>query len=72
MVHGLASVFIFLFSEDLFSPLQNMCVCPEEESVLMSSFVSTLSALSIKQGDYQTMITFPLEHFTLFKTKNLI
>uniref|UniRef100_A0A671YR64 NCK associated protein 1 like n=1 Tax=Sparus aurata TaxID=8175 RepID=A0A671YR64_SPAAU len=30
-------------------PLQNMYVCPEEESVLMSSFVSTLSALSIKQ-----------------------
>uniref|UniRef100_A0A3P9HZN5 NCK associated protein 1 like n=1 Tax=Oryzias latipes TaxID=8090 RepID=A0A3P9HZN5_ORYLA len=29
--------------------IQNMCVCPEEESVLLSSFVSTLSALSIKQ-----------------------
>ncbi|XP_029682834.1 nck-associated protein 1-like [Takifugu rubripes] len=29
--------------------IQNMCVCPEEESVLMSSFVSTLSGLSIKQ-----------------------
>nr|XP_046239235.1 nck-associated protein 1-like [Scatophagus argus] len=29
--------------------MQNMYVCPEEESVLMSSFVSTLSALSIKQ-----------------------
>uniref|UniRef100_A0A8C6LBH8 NCK associated protein 1 like n=1 Tax=Nothobranchius furzeri TaxID=105023 RepID=A0A8C6LBH8_NOTFU len=27
----------------------NMYVCPEEESVLFSSFVSTLSALSIKQ-----------------------
>uniref|UniRef100_A0A8C8E3V5 NCK associated protein 1 like n=1 Tax=Oryzias sinensis TaxID=183150 RepID=A0A8C8E3V5_9TELE len=27
----------------------NMSVCPEEESVLLSSFVSTLSALSIKQ-----------------------
>uniref|UniRef100_A0A3B5B3D4 NCK associated protein 1 like n=1 Tax=Stegastes partitus TaxID=144197 RepID=A0A3B5B3D4_9TELE len=31
--------------------IQNMYVCPEEESVLMSSFVSTLSALSIKQVD---------------------
>nr|XP_043880478.1 nck-associated protein 1-like isoform X2 [Solea senegalensis] len=31
--------------------MQNMCVCPEEESVLMTSFVSTLSALSIKQVD---------------------
>lgn len=29
--------------------IQNMYVCPEEESVLMSSFVSTLSALSVKQ-----------------------
>uniref|UniRef100_A0A8C6LDL2 NCK associated protein 1 like n=1 Tax=Nothobranchius furzeri TaxID=105023 RepID=A0A8C6LDL2_NOTFU len=29
--------------------IQNMYVCPEEESVLFSSFVSTLSALSIKQ-----------------------
>uniref|UniRef100_A0A665TKF3 NCK associated protein 1 like n=1 Tax=Echeneis naucrates TaxID=173247 RepID=A0A665TKF3_ECHNA len=31
--------------------IQNMHVCPEEESVLMSSFVSTLSALSVKQVD---------------------
>ncbi|KAM6981225.1 nck-associated protein 1-like [Aplochiton taeniatus] len=31
--------------------MQTMCVCPEEESVLMTSFVSTLSALSIKQVD---------------------
>ncbi|CAN9511818.1 unnamed protein product [Ophioblennius macclurei] len=29
--------------------IQNMHVCPEEESVLLSSFVSILSALSIKQ-----------------------
>lgn len=34
------------------SSLQNIYVCPEEESVLMSSFVSTLSALSVKQGDH--------------------
>ncbi|XP_047438641.1 nck-associated protein 1-like [Mugil cephalus] len=31
--------------------IQNMYVCPEEESVLLTSFVSTLSALSIKQVD---------------------
>uniref|UniRef100_A0A3Q1CLI1 NCK associated protein 1 like n=1 Tax=Amphiprion ocellaris TaxID=80972 RepID=A0A3Q1CLI1_AMPOC len=37
-------------SNHLYS-LQNMYVCPEEESVLMTSFVSTLSALSIKQVD---------------------
>lgn len=29
--------------------IQNMYVCPEEESVLLSSFVSTISALSVKQ-----------------------
>ncbi|KAM9799180.1 nck-associated protein 1-like [Syngnathus typhle] len=29
--------------------IQNMHVCPEEESVLLSSFVSTLSVLSVKQ-----------------------
>ncbi|KAM9758995.1 nck-associated protein 1-like isoform 1-T1 [Menidia menidia] len=29
--------------------MQNMYVCPEEESVLMTSFVSSLSALSVKQ-----------------------
>ncbi|XP_040890168.1 nck-associated protein 1-like [Toxotes jaculatrix] len=29
--------------------IQNMYVCPEEESVLLSSFVSSLSTLSIKQ-----------------------
>ncbi|KAG1934383.1 nck-associated protein 1-like [Pimephales promelas] len=31
--------------------IQGMCVCPEEESVLMSSFVSTLSAMSLKHLD---------------------
>lgn len=40
--------------ETSLSLLQNMYVCPEEESVLMSSFVSTLSALSVKQGKHHT------------------
>ncbi|XP_051528230.1 nck-associated protein 1-like isoform X1 [Myxocyprinus asiaticus] len=31
--------------------IQGMLVCPEEESVLMSSFVSTLSAMSLKHLD---------------------
>lgn len=31
--------------------IQGMLVCPEEESLLMSSFVSTLSALSLKHLD---------------------
>uniref|UniRef100_A0A8C4GQB0 Nck-associated protein 1-like n=1 Tax=Dicentrarchus labrax TaxID=13489 RepID=A0A8C4GQB0_DICLA len=32
--------------------IQNIYVCPEEESVLMSSFVSNLSALSVKQEEF--------------------
>uniref|UniRef100_A0A8C2X1V6 NCK associated protein 1 like n=1 Tax=Cyclopterus lumpus TaxID=8103 RepID=A0A8C2X1V6_CYCLU len=32
--------------------IQNMYVCPEEESVLMTSLVSTLSALSVKQEEF--------------------
>lgn len=29
---------------------QNLSVCPEEESIILSSFVSTLSGLSGKEG----------------------
>ncbi|KAF3826160.1 hypothetical protein GH733_006274 [Mirounga leonina] len=29
--------------------IQNLSVCPEEESIIMSSFVSTLSSLNVKQ-----------------------
>lgn len=29
---------------------QNLSVCPEEESIILSSFVSSLSALSVKEG----------------------
>lgn len=42
--------------ETLFPLLQSIYVCPEEESVLMSSFVSTLSALSVKQGNHNTIL----------------
>ncbi|XP_069765666.1 nck-associated protein 1-like isoform X2 [Narcine bancroftii] len=31
--------------------IQNLSVCPEEESVIMSSFVNTLTSLNIKQVD---------------------
>uniref|UniRef100_A0A8B9P1Z2 NCK associated protein 1 like n=1 Tax=Apteryx owenii TaxID=8824 RepID=A0A8B9P1Z2_APTOW len=31
--------------------IQNLSVCPEEESIILSSFVSSLSALSLKQVD---------------------
>lgn len=52
-------------------PLQNMYVCPEEESVLMSSFVSTLSALSIKQGNHKSRLRQSLfvPNLSLFKTQ---
>lgn len=51
--------------ETLFSLLQSIYVCPEEESVLMSSFVSTLSALSVKQGNHHTIL-----HFAICKMLN--
>uniref|UniRef100_A0A8C5P9F7 NCK associated protein 1 like n=1 Tax=Leptobrachium leishanense TaxID=445787 RepID=A0A8C5P9F7_9ANUR len=38
--------------------IQNMTVCPEEESVIMSSFVSTLSALNVKQVDNKETFDF--------------
>uniref|UniRef100_A0A8C0L6L4 NCK associated protein 1 like n=1 Tax=Canis lupus dingo TaxID=286419 RepID=A0A8C0L6L4_CANLU len=33
--------------------IQNLSVCPEEESIIMSSFVSTLSSLNLKQGNWR-------------------
>lgn len=30
--------------------LQNLSVCPEDESIIMSSFVNTMTSLSVKQG----------------------
>ncbi|XP_060108145.1 nck-associated protein 1-like [Heteronotia binoei] len=38
--------------------IQDLTVCPEEESVIMSSFVSSLSALSVKQVDEKTKFEF--------------
>uniref|UniRef100_A0A669FBQ3 NCK associated protein 1 like n=1 Tax=Oreochromis niloticus TaxID=8128 RepID=A0A669FBQ3_ORENI len=43
--------FAVLHGEIKRSNEKNMYVCPEEESVLMTSFVSTLSGLSVKQVD---------------------
>ena len=31
---------------------QNLSVCPEDESIIMSSFVNTMTSLSVKQGDW--------------------
>ncbi|KAM8977568.1 nck-associated protein 1-like [Pelodytes ibericus] len=38
--------------------IQNLTVCPEEESVIMSSFVNTLSALNVKQVDNKETFDF--------------
>ncbi|XP_024916015.1 nck-associated protein 1-like isoform X3 [Cynoglossus semilaevis] len=38
--------------------IQNMYVCPEEESVLMTSFVSSLSSLSVKQVENKAEFDF--------------
>lgn len=38
--------------------IQNLTVCPEEESVIMSSFVSHLSALNVKQVDNKETFDF--------------
>ncbi|XP_052017113.1 nck-associated protein 1-like isoform X3 [Apodemus sylvaticus] len=38
--------------------IQNLSVCPEEESVIMSSFVSTLSSLNLKQVDNEEKFDF--------------
>uniref|UniRef100_A0A8C0IRH6 Uncharacterized protein n=1 Tax=Chelonoidis abingdonii TaxID=106734 RepID=A0A8C0IRH6_CHEAB len=37
---------------------QNLTVCPEEESIIMSSFVSTLSSLTLKQVDKKEKFDF--------------
>ncbi|KAM6994069.1 nck-associated protein 1-like [Passerculus sandwichensis] len=38
--------------------IQNLSVCPEEESVILSSFVSSLSALAAKEVDEQEQFDF--------------
>ncbi|KAM4700529.1 nck-associated protein 1-like [Discoglossus pictus] len=38
--------------------IQNLTVCPEEESVIMSSFVSNLSALNVKQVENKETFDF--------------
>ncbi|GAB1299944.1 Nck-associated protein 1-like [Apodemus speciosus] len=38
--------------------IQNLSVCPEEESIIMSSFVSTLSSLNLKQVDNEEKFDF--------------
>lgn len=45
-------------SQVLSDIIQNMTVCPEEESVIMSSFVSTLSSLNLKQVDNKEKFDF--------------
>ncbi|XP_051865533.1 nck-associated protein 1-like [Pristis pectinata] len=38
--------------------IQNLSVCPEEESVIMSSFVNSLTSLNIKQVDTEEQFNF--------------
>uniref|UniRef100_A0A663EPJ4 NCK associated protein 1 like n=1 Tax=Aquila chrysaetos chrysaetos TaxID=223781 RepID=A0A663EPJ4_AQUCH len=38
--------------------IQNLSVCPEEESIILSSFVSSLSALSVKEVDDKEQFDF--------------
>ncbi|XP_078287287.1 nck-associated protein 1-like isoform X1 [Rhinoraja longicauda] len=38
--------------------IQNLSVCPEEESVIMSSFVNSLTSLDIKQVDNEEQLNF--------------
>ena len=38
------------YFDHFFSP-QNLSVCPEDESIIMSSFVNTMTSLSVKQGN---------------------
>ncbi|KAF1414721.1 Nck-associated protein 1-like, partial [Spheniscus humboldti] len=40
--------------------IQNLSVCPEEESIILSSFVSSLSALSVKEVDKEQFDFTPL------------
>lgn len=49
-------------------------MCPEEESVLMTSFVSDLSALTIKQGNFypNTFIFTIIKIFLMFSVNYII
>ncbi|NXW52211.1 NCKPL protein, partial [Nyctiprogne leucopyga] len=38
--------------------IQNLSVCPEEESIILSSFVTSLSALSVKEADDKEQFDF--------------
>ncbi|XP_029809809.1 nck-associated protein 1-like isoform X2 [Suricata suricatta] len=54
--------------------IQNLSVCPEEESIIMSSFVSTLSSLNLKQVDSGEKFEFSglrLDWFRLQRTEFL-
>uniref|UniRef100_A0AAQ4QC23 Nck-associated protein 1 n=1 Tax=Gasterosteus aculeatus aculeatus TaxID=481459 RepID=A0AAQ4QC23_GASAC len=37
--------------------VQNLSVCPEDESIIMSSFVNTMTSLSVKQGELLLLLT---------------
>ena len=38
--------------------IQNLAMCPEDESVILTSLSTTVSALSVRQGQYLLMFHF--------------
>uniref|UniRef100_A0A8C6US03 Nck-associated protein 1 n=1 Tax=Neogobius melanostomus TaxID=47308 RepID=A0A8C6US03_9GOBI len=46
--------------------VQNLSVCPEDESIIMSSFVNTMTSLSVKQGGSQAPLPLLL-HLLFFQ-----
>lgn len=47
---------IFLLSANL-SIEQTLNVCPEDESVILTSFYNSIAALNVKQGNLQSILT---------------
>lgn len=48
----------------LLSFSQNLSVCPEDESIIMSSFVNTMTSLSVKQGEGFVSSNKTQQHYT--------
>uniref|UniRef100_A0A8C0HL36 Nck-associated protein 1 n=1 Tax=Buteo japonicus TaxID=224669 RepID=A0A8C0HL36_9AVES len=44
--------------------VQNLSVCPEDESIIMSSFVNTMTSLSVKQGKYNKFFPVSFQAYT--------
>lgn len=40
--------------------VQNLQVCPEDESIILSSICSTIQNVSVKQGNYEISVICPI------------